>query len=281
MGANPISEIPELKKLRTELKLKGSSDLTIRNYSFFVGKLLEKTNKLPIDISEDDAKEFLAEMFETKSRSTIALASSAIRFFFSLLGKNDIKISLPKKEQKLPNVLTKDEVARLIRAANTKKSKLIISMLYSTGMRVSEIVNLQRENLDLENNEGMVKSGKGKKDRLFIINAELCIGLKEYLEDHKENTYVFSKEEALTPRNVQKIMKKTAIKAGIKKRVTPHTLRHSFATHLLESGVDIRVIQALLGHENLQTTQIYTHVSREILRKIKNPLDDIVLGFEK
>lgn len=281
MEGKAIFDIPEVKKLRTELKLKGASELTIRNYSFFVGKLLEKINKAPMEITEDDAKEFLAEMFETKSRNTIALASSSIRFFFKLLGKTDIKINLPKKEQKLPNILTKDEVARLIRAANTKKSKLIISILYSTGMRVSEVVNLQRQNLDLENNEGMVKSGKGKKDRLFIINAELCVGLKEYLKDHEENIYVFSKEEALTPRNIQKIMKKTAFRAGIKKRVTPHTLRHSFATHLLESGVDIRIIQALLGHENLQTTQIYTHVSREALRKIKNPLDDIVLGFEK
>lgn len=274
-------EVPELKKLRIELKLKGSSDLTIRNYSFFVEKLLQKTNKNPADITEDDAKEFLAEMFETKARSTIALASSAIRFFFNVIGKTDIKINLPKKEQKLPNVLTKDEVSRLIRATITKKSKLIISMLYSTGMRVSELVNLKRQDLDLENYEGTVRSGKGKKDRLFIINAELCQGLKDYLGEHNENIFVFSKGEALTPRNIQKIIKITSAKAGIKKRVTPHTLRHSFATHLLESGVDIRIIQSLLGHENLQTTQIYTHVSRDTLKKVKNPLDDIILGLEK
>ncbi len=266
-------------KLKTELKLKGSSGLTIRNYSWFVEKFLEKINKKIEDLNGDDAKAFLVEMLDEKSRSTVSLAASSLRFFYNLLGKTDIKINLPKKERKLPNILTKSEISKLIHSADNLKSKLIISMLYSSGMRVSEVVNLKRQDLDLENSEGTIKNGKGSKDRLFMINKDLCEGLTKYLEKYRENIYLFSKEKPLTTRNIQKIINKTSKKAGIKKRVTPHTLRHSFATHLLESGTDIRVIQVLLGHENLQTTQIYTHVSRETIKNVKNPLNDIVMGI--
>lgn len=268
-----------LSKLKTELKLKGSSELTIRNYSWFIKKFLEKTNKSLEELNEDDAKTFLAEMLDNKSRSTVSLAASSLRFLYNLLEKKDIKINLPKKEKKLPNVLTKNEIFRLIHSADNLKSKLIISMLYSSGMRVSEMVNLKRQDLDLENGEGTVKKGKGSKDRLFMINKDLSEGLLKYLEKYKENIYLFSKEKPLTTRNIQKIINKTSKKAGIKKKVTPHTLRHSFATHLLESGTDIRVIQVLLGHENLQTTQIYTHVSRDTIKNVKNPLNDIVIGI--
>lgn len=116
---------------------------------------------------------------------------------------------------------------------------------------------------------------KEKKDRAFILSQKITEELKPYFEKSPEHLYIFSHEKPLTPRNIQKIIKNTARRAGIQKKVTPHTLRHSFATHLLENGTDIRYIQALLGHENLNTTQIYTHVSSEALKKIQNPLDNL------
>ena len=145
-------------------------------------------------------------------------------------------------------------------------------MLYSTGLRVSELVNLKIDHLNFNDGTGWVRKGKGNKDRLFSISAALCSELKDYL-DVREHEYVFSKNKPLTTRNIQKIIKLTSGLAEIRKKVTPHTLRHSFATHLLENGTDIRLIQSLLGHSNLNTTQIYTHISGDQIRKVQNPLD--------
>ena len=172
-------------------------------------------------------------------------------------------------------MLIKEEVRKLIDCAETKKSKLIISMLYSTGLRVSELVNLKREDINFEEKIGKVKKGKGSKDRIFTISENLCKDLNYYLQKRKDNKYIFSKDKPLTTRNIQKIVKHLQSKAKINKKITPHTLRHSFATHLLEGGTDIRVIQSLLGHASLNTTQIYTHISTEQIKKVKNPLDNL------
>ena len=127
--------------------------------------------------------------------------------------------------------------------------------------------------MNLQKGIGWVRKGKGGKDRQIIISNNLANELKGYLENKKDNIYVFSKEKALTTRNIQKIIKRTKERAGINKKVTPHTLRHSFATHLLEQGTDIRMIQVLLGHSSLNTTQVYAHISSEQIKKVKNPLD--------
>lgn len=268
-----------LEKLKTELKLKGSSELTVRNYSWFAEKFLDSASKQIAELNEDDAKKFLASLIDSKSRNTVSLAASSLRFFFNEILKKPIAgITLPKKEKRLPEVLTKDEVKRLIDATETEKSGLMIKMLYSAGLRVSELVNLKRQDINLAEKVGWVRRGKGKKDRFFVIAEILIPELQKRIA--KEKNYLFSTEtqdRALTSRNIQKIIKKTAFKAGIQKRVTPHTLRHSYATHLLEQGTDIRIIQELLGHANLSTTQIYTHVSSEELKKVKNPLDELQL----
>jgi len=183
-------------------------------------------------------------------------------------------IPLPKKDRKLPEVLTKGEVRNLIESTDTVKSRLIVSLLYSTGLRVSELVNLRVSDLNLEEKTGWVRRGKGGKDRLFVMSDSLSEELKEYFGDRgKGNEYVFSKIKPLTTRNIQKIIKGASGRAGISKKTTPHTLRHSFATHLLEQGIDIRVIQAMLGHSSLSTTQVYTHISSEQLKRVKNPFD--------
>ncbi len=264
-----------IEKLKTELKLKGSSELTVRNYVWFVEKFLSSVNKTIDELNEEHVKTFLASMIDSKSRSTVSLAASSLKYFFSLLDKKISSVNLPKKEKTLPEVLTKDEVKKIISLAETNKSRLIIQLLYSSGVRVSELVNLKVSDMNFQEKIAWVRKGKGKKDRVFILSEKLIPELQKYISRHPENVYVFSKEKPLTTRNIQKIVKKLAMKAEIQKKVTPHTLRHSYATHLLEAGTDIRKIQALLGHENLSTTQIYTHVSTEELKKVKNPLDNL------
>lgn len=265
-----------LQKLATELKLKGFSQLTLKNYSFFISKFLDFSGKKVEDLNEEDTKLYLVSLFDTKSKATISLAASSINFFFKILGKDMKRIELPKKDKALPQVLTKEEVKKILDNSETLKSRLMMAMLYSSGLRVSELVNLKRNDITLSDKMGWVRKGKGKKDRLFSLSENLCTEIKNYLDKHPDNIYVFSKDKPLTTRNIQKIIQKITKNSGIQKRVTPHTLRHSFATHLLEDGTDIRVIQVLLGHSNLSTTQLYAHVSQETIKSIKNPLDSLM-----
>ena len=268
----------EVEKLKTELKIRGFSPLTARNYSFFVDKFLQKSNKNAVELNEDDAKAYLADIFDSKSRNTVMLAAASLKFFFKeILRKDFSNVKMPKKDNRLPEVLTKEEIKKMIESADNQKSKLIISMLYSTGLRVSELVNLKLEDINFSEKSGWVRHGKGAKDRLFVLSENLAGELQAYLKG-RENKYLFSKEGPLTTRNIQKIIKGVKLRAEISKRVTPHTLRHSFATHLLEQGTDIRLIQTLLGHSSLNTTQIYTHVSSEQIKKVANPFDSLGIG---
>jgi len=263
-------------KLRTELKLRGFSPLTTRNYSFFVEKFLKSCGKESGSIDQEDAKKYLASLYDSKSKNTIMLAAASLKFFFQEIIKkefNDVRI--PKKDKKLPEVLSKEEVLKLLNSAETRKSRLMLSLLYSSGLRVSELVHLKPSDISFTENTGWVRGGKGSKDRMFILSNGLGIELQEYLKKHKEYRYLFSQDKPLTTRNVQKIVKHVRTRADIQKRVTPHTLRHSFATHLLEAGTDLRKIQVLLGHSSLNTTSLYTHISSDELKKIPNPLDNL------
>ncbi len=264
-----------LQNLHSELRLRGFSPLTVRNYSFFVEKFLKHAKKDSVSLTSMDAKQYLSSLFETKSKNTIMLAAAALKFFYvEILKKDFSEIKMPKKEKRLPSVLTPEEVRALIGSADTEKSRLIISLLYSSGLRVSELVNLKVSDINMQDGTGWVRRGKGGKDRLFVMSPTLALGLREYLEG-REHQYIFSKQKPLTTRNIQKIIKLTSARASIDKKVTPHTLRHSFATHLLEQGTDIRIIQSLLGHSSLSTTQVYTHVSTDQLKKVQNPFDTL------
>ena len=270
-----------LEKIIVELKISKNSENTIKNYLRANSKLLEFTKKQPTQITTDDIKKFIAKRLSTKTTSSITLFLSAIRYAYSNILKKDptLDIKRPKKERKIPPVLTKEEVLKLINSPQTKKSKLLISLLYSCGMRVSELVDLKIKNLDFNERIGYIKQSKGKKDRIFNIPLTLLEELKEQTEKQKQNNQEFlftGPKGKLSSRNIQKIVKKAAQKANIEKEVHCHTLRHSFATHLLENNVDIRKIQELLGHADLSTTQIYTHISKEELKKIKSPLDSLI-----
>ncbi len=269
-----------LEKLRIELKISKNSDYTIRNYLRANSELLEFSEKLLEEININDVKAFMAEKLTDKAASSIIVFLSALRFAFSnILGKDiTAGIKRPKREKKFPAVLTKAEIIRLIEAIPTKKSKLMIQIIYACGFRVSELTNLKTQDLNFEEMIGYVRQAKGRKDRVFNIPQKLTKKLKKQVEKQKKNNqeYLFSGLKGqLSTRNIQKIMQKAVKNTGIQKDVHPHTLRHSFATHLLEAGIDIRMIQELLGHADLSTTQIYTHISTEELKKIKSPIDNL------
>ncbi len=266
-----------LQRLETEIKISKFSPYTLRNYLNFNKQLFKHSNKQPEQIEQQDIKNFLADKMSDKSAISNILFLSSIRFSFTnLLGKDPtIGVKRPKSEKKIPEVLSKEEVLRLFDSAQTKKSRLIIEMLYSSGLRVSELVNLKPNDLDFNENIGWVRGGKGKKDRMIIISKRLSKTLNKFIEKNKGWTYVFSKDKPLTTRNIQKIVQKVSFKAGIKKSTHPHTLRHSYATHLLENGTDIRKIQILLGHSSLSTTERYTHVSSSELKKVSSPFDSL------
>jgi len=269
-----------LKKLETELKISKNSDYTIRNYLRANLELLDFVKKNPENVAIDDVKLFMAEKLTEQAASTIIVFLSALRFAYSNILNKDITagIKRPKRERKIPAVLTKDEIKQLFNSLPTKKSKLMVSLTYACGFRVSELINLKVNDLNFEEMIGHVRQAKGKKDRIFNIPKFLLKSLKKQVLNQQESNqdYLFTGPKGkLSDRNLQKIVRKAAKKAGINKEVHPHTLRHSFATHLLENGIDIRKIQELLGHADLSTTQIYTHISTEELKKIPSPIDNL------
>jgi integrase/recombinase XerD len=267
------------KKLETELKLRGFSKQTSKMYLFYNQKFFEYIEKPPEEITDDDIKEFLAFKISDDSLSyaSIALIKASLKFFYTeMLGKNIVTIKTPKASKKLPVVLSRKEIKDLIANTLNQKHRLLIELLYSTGLRLSECINLKYSDLDLDEYIGWVRMGKGAKDRIFIISDIFKNDLLDFKEKTcpKSEDYIFTVNgRKMSPRGIQYAIKVSAKRAGIEKDVHVHTLRHSFATHLLENGVDIRKIQKLLGHSNLQTTQIYTQVSSEEIKKIRSPLD--------
>jgi len=267
-----------LRKLVTELKLRGASPNTIKKYLYVNRHFLEFIKRDPAEISEDELKSYLAELLDKgQQHSSVALARSALLFYYNdVLERGFLKIKTPKIQKKLPIVLTKEEVKRLIGAAGHEKSALLIKLLYASGLRISECLNLKVEDLEPSQRIAWVRGGKGGKDRMVILSRGLVQELQGYLAKQGIVSGLILRGrngKAMTPRNAQKIVRNAARNAGITKPVTPHKLRHSFATHLREAGTDLRVIQELLGHASIQTTEIYTHVSSEEKRRVVSPLD--------
>ena len=269
-----------LDKVAVELKLRGFSPRTVKTYNFFLLKFLEFVKKPEDAITSDDARAFLAFLVDEGNPNKVSirsmtLAKSALKFLFEEVLKK--AVDLPKNikvPKKLPTALSKDEINMLIDAADNPKHKLLLELIYSAGLRVSEATNLKVRDLELNEGIAWVRSGKGSKDRFFNIAAKLKPELEKLTKGANADDFVFKGQNgSLKPRAVQMAMQAIAKKAGIKKEISPHTLRHSFATHLLEAGVDVRKIQELLGHADLSTTQIYTKVSATELKKIKSPLD--------
>jgi len=253
-----------LNKLSEELRLRKHSRQTEKSYTSIVKKFIE---------SQLQPREFLLK-YADKSRSAIRSAYFALKFFYEnvLRQKFDENIPLAKNKGKLPVVLSKEEIFNMLEATLNLKHRLVLMFLYYTGIRVNEIVNLKWEDIDFQRGIIHLKTAKGEKERIVFFHEKLK-GFIEYF-NLKKLGFVFLSNfgKKYDGRTVQLIVRNASRKAMINKKVTPHTLRHSFATHLLEAGADIRHIQSLLGHKNLQTTQVYTHVSKRDITKLANLL---------
>ncbi len=249
-----------LKGLAEELKLRKHSPRTCKNYSAIINAFLH---------SFQTPREFLLHHAE-KSRSRVRGIYFALQFFYEnvLHKKFSEEIPLAKNKPKLPTVLNKEEIKSILAATTNLKHKLTLSLLYYSGLRLSEVIHLQWEDLDWERKVIHLKTAKGEKERIIFFHEALMKPLKEYGIDECGPILRSERGRLYTGRTIEQIVKQSCWKAGITKRVTPHTFRHSFATHLLEAGADIRHIQKLLGHANLQTTQIYTHVANRDIKRL-------------
>lgn len=267
-----------LKKLENELRLRKYSPKTVGAYLACVANYLKakKNNFEIVDI--DFIKQYLlSKIDEGKSSQTVNQNLQAINFFcwnvLKFRGKIDIRFA--KTPSKLPIILSRDEIQNILSEISNEKHKLMIALAYSGGLRVSEIINLKIKDINLAELTIHIKGAKGNKDRITIFPEKLATDIKKIMADKKSNDYFFASERGgrLTERTAQKVFENALKKAGIKKEATFHSLRHSFATHLLENGTDIRHIQELLGHANIRTTQIYTKVTNPKLKNIKSPLE--------
>lgn len=268
-----------LQSLKELTVLRGLSPKTAKSYIYNSDKFLSYLDISSLSCDELTVKEYFLKLYEKNyDVSTIRQIKASLDFLIGNVLKKDfaiVNIPLPKKKKMLPKVLSKEEVKKMIDFTKNSKHKLVIKLLYSSGLRLQELINLKRSDINPLRKIIIVRQGKGKKDRITLLSEKLEKDLMSYFCNNKFHTeYVFEgRSGKYSKKSVQKIIENASKIIG--KKVTPHMLRHSFATHLLESGTDIRYIQKLLGHSNLETTQIYTHIATNNLINIKSPLDSL------
>ncbi|KKP93377.1 MAG: phage integrase family protein [Candidatus Moranbacteria bacterium GW2011_GWD2_36_12] len=265
-------------QFKQEMKLRKFSPKTVKSYLHYITDLLEISNKNPKTINTDDIRKYLENLADKGlSSSSLNIAHSAFKLYFEKILNRRFFANIPRAKQpkKLPETLTKEEVHQILGTIQNVKHKLMLGFMYSSGLRVSEVINCKVKNLDFESRLLHICHAKGAKDRTTILSEKMCPVLKKYTKNKGGNDFLFESDRGgkLTERTMQKVFSDALSKSGIKRPATCHSLRHSFATHLLEAGTSIRYIQELLGHAKLETTQIYTKVANTNLQTIKSPLD--------
>lgn len=267
-----------LYAMKKEMLRRRYSIRTIESYIWCVKQFFRKNKKEPRYIGKKDILEYLDGLaLRGKAGSTLNVHLSALRFLVQdIMHKNiNLDIKYSKRPKSLPTVLTKDETRRLFGAVNNPKHRLMLELMYSAGLRVSELLNLRARDFDEHN--GWVRKGKGNKDRLFIVARKLKERIEDYISTNSLNSsdYLFIgwNKTRMSPSTIRAIIRKAAKKAGIRKKVHPHTLRHSFATHLIEDGYHVSDVQPLLGHNSIQTTMVYVHLAKPKLLNVVSPLD--------
>ena len=281
----PSQASPTLRVLEQELRIRNYSPKTIRSYTscvrsceaFFIPRQLR-------DLSNEDIRRYILHQIEKENLSagTVNQSINALRFLYVEIMKRPMvlgDIHRPQKGKRLPVVLSLDEVKNIFDSLGNIKHRVMLMLTYSAGLRVSEVVHLRPEDIDSKRKLIHVHEGKGKKDRYTILSDSVLEGLRVYWKVHKPKKWLFEGQtegEPYSIRSAQRVFECAAEKAGIGKDVSIHSLRHSFATHLLEQGTDIRFIQELLGHSSVKTTEIYTHVSRRHIASIRSPIDQII-----
>jgi integrase/recombinase XerD len=269
------------RRMESELRLRGYSERTVEAYIAAVRRFAGFHGRSPALLGSEDIRAHLVHLTEKEglSRSTIIQAICAIRFLYLHVLNRPCeiqKMAFPKRKKKLPVVLTESEVTKLLDAAPERRSLALLMVFYSAGLRLNEALHLTPEDIDSEKMRIRVREGKGGRERRVILSEKLLETLRRYFREYTPKQWLFygpTRETPMNPRTVQRMIRQTALDAGLTKRVTAHLLRHSFATHLLEQGTSLRYIQELLGHKNLKTTLVYTHVSPKALDRVLSPLD--------
>jgi integrase/recombinase XerD len=267
-----------------EMRIRFYQPKSIKSYRTALQNLFAWHGGQPHEIAREDVRAFLEHLVnERAGASWVSIHISAIRTAFDKMAGASLTSGLatPRRARHLPTILSKEEVVRLLEAAQSLRDKLLIAMMYATGMRVSEVVRLRFSDLDFDRNALMIREAKGRKDRQVMLPLSLAPLLHHLAKDRPPSAFMFvgsRPERYIAPRVVQLIVARTVALAGIGKRVTPHSLRHAFATHLLEAGTDIRFIQKLLGHLKLETTRMYAHVAQTHAERIESPIDAIMLA---
>ena len=276
--------IASIETFKRYLLSKRYSPNTINTYSEALKSFLTFCNTKAVkDITNEDVILYNNDYIlkHNLSSSYQNQIVNAIKLYFMIVKDTAIeidKIHRPKREKVLPNVLSKEEVKAILEAPKNLKHKAMLSMIYSCGLRRSELLNLKPNDIDSKRNVVIIRQSKGKKDRITPLSPKILELLRNYYKEYSPKTYLFEGQEKNTQysaRSLEEVLKKSIKLATINKPVTLHWLRHSYATHLLESGTDLRYIQELLGHNSSKTTEIYTHVSTKNIQQIKSPFDDL------
>ena len=276
--------VEQLEKFKLFLASKRYSPNTIKTYVDALRSFFVFTNKKAVkEITNEDVIAYNND-FILKNQLSASYQNqivNAIKLYFKTIQDKSIeieKIHRPRSEKLLPNVLSKEEIKSILEAHNNIKHKVMLSLIYSCGLRRSELLNLKPLDIDSKRNIVIIRQSKGKKDRITPLSPKILELLRAYYKEYRPVKYLFEGQEAGTmysEQSLQKVLKMALVKVKISKPVTLHWLRHSYATHLLESGTDLRYIQELLGHNSSRTTEIYTHVSTKNLQQIKSPFDDL------
>jgi len=269
--------------IERECRRRGYSERTVESYVSCVLKFISFTGKTIDQLSKQDALNYLIYLKEEKKAAgnTLNVYHMAIRFFLEdILHKNmKLNIKYSRRPEKIPVFLTKEEVKSLIGKIGNWKHRLMIEVLYGGGLRVSELLNLKVGDLLIENSYGFIRQGKGRKDRIFVLSKVCVDKIKNLIELEKLSSddflFLTNRNERYSVRSVQEIVKRATLLAGIEKEVHPHTLRHSFATHLIQNGASLNEVQTMLGHKSPETSMIYIHMASPNMINIKSPLDTI------
>lgn len=279
-----LEGIAQIEKFTQWLSSKRYSPSTIKTYSEALKSFLVFYREKAIqEISNDDVIIYTNDYIlkNNLSASYQNQIVNAIKLYFKTVRETKVeieKIHRPKRAKLLPNVLSKEEIKLILNAHSNIKHKMMLSLIYSCGLRCGELLALQPKHIDSKRNIVLLKNAKGQKDRILPLSPKILEMLRDYYKVFKPTTYLFEGQTAgisYDSRSLQLVLKQALHKARITKPATLHWLRHSFATHLLESGTDLRYIQELLGHSSSKTTEIYTHVSTKSIQQIKSPFDDL------
>lgn len=257
------------------------SKSTIKTYFCFIADFFEFVNSVPVkNLTNKDVERFIEQVFIPRkySISTHRQFISALKLFVVFNPETKIdnfSLSRPKRSQFLPTVLSKEEVLDILRCTKNLKHRAILALIYSSGLRISELINLELKHINIDRRQILIKNSKGRKDRMVILAESFLPVLFNYINTYKPLLFFAEgkPKQKYSPESIRATLKRSCKSANINKKVTPHTLRHSYATHLLENGIDLRYIQELLGHSKPETTMIYTHVTKKDLLNIESPLD--------